>query len=125
MGASQRRKGATGERELAQFLRSVIGIDAERSARNGCDQAEDIHHGIVGLHIECKRVERLNVSEAMKQAREAAGGKIPTVWHRRSREPWLLTICAEDLMGFIDLIECHRERQAASKPWQPEETAEL
>ncbi len=99
MGSMQRTKGAAGERELAWMLRK-LGITAQRSARNGVDQAEDILHNIPGVHIECKRVERLNVSQAMKQASTAAGKKIPTVWHRRNREPWMVTIPAEDLLTF-------------------------
>lgn len=105
MGSMQRTKGAAGERELAELLRR-LGITAERSARNGVDRAEDIMHGIVGVHIECKRVEALNISKAMKQATAAAGKKIPTVWHRRSRENWLVTIPAIDIAVFaFALIE--------------------
>jgi post-segregation antitoxin (ccd killing protein) len=108
MSKMQRQKGADGERELAELLRS-IGIDAQRSARNGVDRAEDIMHNIPGVHIECKRVERLNVSQAMRQATDAAGRKIPTVWHRRNREAWLVTIPAADVLIFAhSLIEASR-----------------
>ena len=108
MGKMQRTKGVAGERELAELIRT-LGIDAARSARNGVDQAEDIMHGIPGVHIECKRVERLNVSQAMRQATDAAGRKIPTVWHRRNREAWLVTIPAADVLIFAySLIEASR-----------------
>ena len=108
MSKMQRTKGAQGERELAELIRT-LGIDAARSARNGVDQAEDIMHGIPGVHVECKRVERLNVSQAMKQATDAAGRKIPTVWHRRNREAWLVTIPAADVLIFAySLIEASR-----------------
>lgn len=99
MSKMQRTKGAAGERELAELLRS-IGIYAQRSARNGVDRAEDILHNIPGVHIECKRVESLNISKAMQQASTAAGKRIPTVWHRRSREKWLVTIPAADIETF-------------------------
>jgi len=108
MSKMQRRKGAVGELELAELMRS-LGLDAARSARNGVDRAEDIMHSIPGVHVECKRVERLNVSQAMKQAADAAGKKIPSVWHRRNREPWLLTIPAEDVLTFAySVIEASR-----------------
>lgn len=108
MSKMQRTKGAQGELELAWMLRS-IGINAQRSARNGVDQAEDIIHNIPGVHIECKRVEKLNISAAMKQAGTAAGKRIPTVWHRRSREAWLVTIPAADVLVFAySLIEASR-----------------
>ena len=108
MSKMQRTKGAAGERELAELIRT-LGIDAARSARNGVDQAEDIMHSIPGVHVECKRVERLNVSQAMRQATDAAGRKIPTVWHRRNREAWLVTIPAADVLMFAhSLIEASR-----------------
>lgn len=109
MGKSQRTKGAAGERELARFISETIGVKAARSARNGVDAAEDIAHGITGLHIECKRVEALNVPAALAKAAQDAGGKIPTLWHRRNRGEWLLTIRAADLLILADLIQAHKE----------------
>ena len=62
--------------------------------------------GLPGIHIECKRVEKLNVLEAMKQSiRDAAhfrDGK-PALFHRRSRSPWLVT------MLFTDWIQLYKE----------------
>lgn len=108
MSKMQRTKGAAGERELAELMRT-LGIDAARSARNGVDQAEDVIHNIPGVHVECKRVEALNISKAIKQATDAAGRKIPTVWHRRNREAWLVTIPAADVLIFAhSLIEASR-----------------
>lgn len=109
MGAKERRKGATAERELAAFIRDEFGIEASRSARNGVDAAEDIAHEIAGLHIECKRVEALNVPAALAKAAQDAGGKIPTLWHRRNRGEWLLTIRAADLLILADLVQAHKE----------------
>ena len=52
-----------------------------------------------GVHIECKRVEKLNVSKAMKQSIDDAekfhDGR-PAVFHRRNREPWLVTMRLSD-----------------------------
>ena len=55
--------------------------------------------GLDGVHIECKRVERLNVPEAMAQAArdsERFRDGAPAVFHRRSREPWLVTMRLDD-----------------------------
>ena len=55
--------------------------------------------GVPGIHPEVKRVERLNVPEAMAQAvRDASrfGDGIPTLFHRRNRSPWLVTMQLED-----------------------------
>ncbi len=56
-------------------------------------------NGLPGVHIECKRVERLNVLEAMAQAERDAlrfQDGAPAVFHRRSRSPWLVTMKLED-----------------------------
>ena len=77
MGHSQQRKGAEGERELAR----VMAV------------------GLPGIHIECKRVERLNLHDAMAQAErdsERFQDGVPAVFHRRSRSPWLVTMKLED-----------------------------
>ena len=63
-----------------------------------------------GIHIECKRVERLNVPEAMRQAirdSEAFQDGAPAVFHRRSREPWLVT------MRLADWIALYGRQKAA------------
>ena len=55
--------------------------------------------GLPGIHVECKRVERLNVQEAMDQAirdAERMQDGIPTLFHRRNRKPWLVTMRLED-----------------------------
>ena len=57
--------------------------------------------GLPGVHVEVKRVERLNVPEAMQQAvRDAARFRdgMPALFHRRNRQPWLVTVKLEDFM---------------------------
>lgn len=57
--------------------------------------------GLPGVHIECKRVERLNVGEAMKQAIRDADrfhDGAPTLFHRLNRQPWLVTMRLDDWM---------------------------
>ena len=54
--------------------------------------------GLDAYHIEVKRVERLNIGEAMKQAERDAAGRIPVVMHRRSRQPWLVTLHLADFL---------------------------
>ena len=45
----------------------------------------DAAEGLERYHIEVKRVERLNVSEAMRQAMRDAAGRVPVVVHRKNR----------------------------------------
>ena len=55
--------------------------------------------GLPGVHVEVKRVERLNISQAMAQAvRDAERFKdgSPAVFHRRNREGWLVTMQLSD-----------------------------
>lgn len=97
MGKSSQTKGAGGERELAALLQQR-GYQVERGGSETFGTVPDIV-GLSGIHIEVKRVERLNVSEAMQQAiRDAArfGDGAPTVFHRRNRHPWLVTMLLDD-----------------------------
>lgn len=57
--------------------------------------------GLERVRFEVKRVERLNVSEAMKQAQRDAAVRVPVVVHRRSREPWLVTLKLEDWLEWM------------------------
>ena len=97
MGKASQRKGAEGERELAELLRSQ-GYDVRRGGSMSFGEVPDLE-GLPDIHIEVKRVERLNISEAMAQAvRDAERFRdgAPTVFHRRRREPWLVTQRLED-----------------------------
>lgn len=59
-------------------------------------QADDVI-GLDYIHIEVKRVEKLNVDEAIEQAkRDAKDNKFPTVFHRKNRKDWLVTMKLED-----------------------------
>jgi len=61
--------------------------------------------GLPGIHVEVKRVERLNVGEAMAQAirdAERFQDGAPVLFHRRNRRPWLVTMRLEDWMGLYD-----------------------
>ena len=93
-------KGSAGERELAEYL-TRAGYPAHRNNQRfigGAGNPDITAHGLERLHIEVKRVERLNISEAMRQAEHDAGDKIPVVIHRRNREPWLITMHLDDYL---------------------------
>ena len=99
MGKSQQRKGADGERELAAVLQGY-GYDVTRGGSMSFGDVPDLV-GLPGVHIEVKRVERLNVCAAMEQAAKDAarfGDGFPAVFHRRNRKPWLVTMRLEDFI---------------------------
>jgi len=95
-GKSSQRKGAQGERELAAYL-ATEGITTERGGY--CFGEKPDLYGMDGIHVEVKRVEALNVPKAMRQAAadaEKFQDGLPAVFHRRNREPWLVTMCLRD-----------------------------
>lgn len=95
---NSKKKGAAGEREFANFCKEK-GFDVRRTAQfNGkeLDSKADVV-GIPGVHVEVKRVEKLNIHNAMDQAvRDNHGIDIPIVAHRKNRTEWLITMRAED-----------------------------
>ncbi|MCI8473768.1 MAG: hypothetical protein HFF07_00330 [Oscillospiraceae bacterium] len=98
-GRSSQRKGADGERELARIL-TEYGYDMRRGGSLSFGEEPDLV-GLPGVHIEVKRVERLNVPEAMGQAvrdSDRFHDGAPALFHRRSRSPWLVTMRLEDWM---------------------------
>ena len=94
-------KGKAGEREFARLCREYGFDEARRGQQYSGIEGEDVV-GIPNFHIEVKRVERLNISRAMEQAkRDAAEGMIPIVAHRKNREEWKITISAEDFLKIL------------------------
>lgn len=106
MGKSQREKGAAGERELARVLR-LYGYDSHRGQQHkGSPESPDVT-GLPGIHIECKRVEKLNLYDAMAQSKsDADGWLIPVVMHRKNNCKWLVT------MELSDWMELYKEWEA-------------
>ena len=95
---NSRQKGCRGERELASKLREY-GYDARRGQQYSGASGDPDVIGLPGIHIECKRVERLNLEDAMAQSkRDAREGEIPTVMHRKNNCEWLVTMRLEDFM---------------------------
>lgn len=102
------RKGADGERELAALLRNY-GYTIRRGGTMSFGEVPDIS-GLPGVHVECKRVEKLNLSAAMAQSvrdSERFQDGIPTVFHRKNREKWLVTLRLSDFIPIYQTWEQH------------------
>jgi len=97
---NSRDKGARGEREFASLAREH-GYDTRRGQQFSGLEGEDVV-GLPGIHIEVKRVERLNIDEAMSQSIRDAQEKIPIVAHRKNNCKWLITMRAEDWFKFYN-----------------------
>lgn len=93
---NSKQKGARGERDLARALKEH-GYDCRRTQQY-CGAAGDADViGLTGIHIECKRVERLNLDDAMAQARaDAKDGNMPAVMHRKNNGKWRVTMDLDD-----------------------------
>ena len=97
MGAKSQRKGRGGELELVRVLNDY-GIPAQPGDPVSYGTVPDVV-GVPGVHVECKRVEKLNVHQAMGQAvKDALKFKdgLPAVFHRRNRTEWLVTMTLRD-----------------------------
>lgn len=101
MPINSREKGARGERELKALL-NEYGFNVHRGFSY---RGEPDLIGLDGIHIEVKVRERLNIWEAMRQATEDSEKMqdgFPTVFHKRSRTGWLVTLKLKD---FADLYK--------------------
>lgn len=100
MAVNSRAKGAAGERELARKL-NEYGFSTRRTVQyNGkTEEGQADLVGLEGIHIECKRVERLNIYDALAQAiHDAKYGEMPAVFHRKNHSEWLVTMRLQDWM---------------------------
>lgn len=97
--SNSRAKGARGERELANVLKEY-GYDTHRGVQyQGGHESPDVV-GLPGIHIECKRVERLVIEKAMAQAEKDCDRDhaFPSVFHRKNGQQWLVTMELDDWM---------------------------
>ena len=97
---NSRAKGKAGELEFSRLCRAE-GYDVRRTAQycGKTGEAADCI-GLPGIHIEVKRVEHLNIDDALAQAKrdavEAGRDEMPIVAHRRNNARWKITMDAAD-----------------------------
>lgn len=103
MPKKSQQKGKRGEIELTEILRNA-GHNAIWGGSQTFGTVPDIR-GLPEIHIECKRNERLNISNAMQQSitdAERFNDGAPCVFHRRNRENWLVTMRLDDWLKFYE-----------------------
>src|SRR5438445_13789396 len=103
-GKGCREKGKRGERQWRDELRAE-GFQARQGQQfsGSPDSPDVVCEQLRWIHFEVKAVERLNIEEAMEQARRDCGmrsaecgiQKVPIVAHKRSFRTWLVTMKAE------------------------------
>lgn len=99
------RKGKNGEREFAKLCRHEGYSNVRRGQQYSGLEGQDIVN-LPFIHCEVKRVERLNIQDAVDQACRDADGEIPIVAHRKNNCDWLVT------MRFEDWVKLYREWEA-------------
>lgn len=112
---NSRAKGASGERELAKLLRTQ-GFTEARRGQQYCGASGDADViGVKGIHIECKRQERVQDELWMKQAEDdARKGEIPVVIYRRNHEQWKVLL-RQDIASIIWLTLTEEQKELISK----------
>ena len=110
IGRGSKNKGKVGEREVVQFLRAY-GFQARRGQQYaGGGDSPDVVHNLqladdCAIHVEVKRTEKLSLWASLDQAEEdAPPGDIPVVFHRKSRQPWVVILTAADFLTIMKRI---------------------
>ncbi len=111
---NSRNKGKRGEREFASLLREH-GFDARRGQQfsGGADSPDVVSEALAWLHVEVKRVQNLNLTDACVQAEGDCGGKPWIVAHRRNHAPWLITMRSE---FFFELLRDFEPQKSTPHP---------
>lgn len=107
---NSRTKGKRGELEAAHLLKEY-GYDARRGQQfSGINGDADVV-GLPGIHLEVKRVEKLNIDDALSQSiRDARKNEIPIVMHRKNYAEWKITMRFSDWIELYGAWEKENER---------------
>ena len=90
------------------MLAKLFGVDCHRGQQFSGERGNPDVVGLDGVHVEAKRVERLNLPAAMAQSKaDARPDEVPIVCHRSSRQPWLITLELADMPDFIEAIRAN------------------
>lgn len=114
MSATQKNKGARGEREICTLIREHLGIKAVRNLMQTREGGADIK--LNPYSIEVKRRARIGlVYDWMNQARaECLGEERPLVVCRADGKEWLAIMPIEELLRLI-------REELEPYPWEVEQ----
>jgi hypothetical protein len=109
MSINSRNIGRRGENELSKVLNDY-GFTTERMSQYcGKTGVPDVQ-GLPHIHIECKRVEALNMEKAYEQSSsDSLDGEMPTVMHRKNRGKWMVTMSLEDWVKLYEVWLCQQQ----------------
>lgn len=92
-------KGKAGEREIANLFKDYGFEGARRSQQYaGINHDADVV-GLPTMHVEVKRVERLNIHKAVEQMLgDKRDEELGMVAHRKNHTEWLVTMTLDEWM---------------------------
>ena len=119
---NSRAKGKRGELNLVHKL-NAYGYETYRNQQFAGSNGDADLTGLPYIHIECKNVERLNLSAAMEQSRRDAfkesqkqgTAMFPAVFHKRNREGWLVTMDLDSWQMLYDAFLEKRTEKGVSR----------
>lgn len=102
---NSKRKGKVGELEVVNLLKEK-GLTARRTQQfsGKADGTSDVLcEELNNFHIEVKRDEHLNIEKALQQSIRDSEKEntIPTVFHRKNKEEWKVTMRLEDWLNLV------------------------
>ena len=94
-----RNKGARFEREVAGILRDN-GFEARRGCQFAGGQDSPDVVSDFPFHIEAKFVEKLNLANALEQAKRDSGGNEYCVIHRKKNQECMITMPLDQFLKY-------------------------
>ena len=107
-GNHSRRKGASGERELAHLLEKHLDVKLVRNLSQSRDGGHDLT-GLDNMAFEVKRTAKSQLSAWWKQAVVQAEdvGRVPVLAYRLDRQSWRFVVALADTLDSC----CHQPRE--------------
>lgn len=99
MGKTEQRKGRNAEREFSELLNSY-GFHTQPGQPLNFGEMPDVV-GLPNVHFEIKRHEATHLTEWLRQSQTDADkfhDGIAVVAHRRSRQPWIISMTVENFI---------------------------
>lgn len=102
---NSKRKGKAGELEVVRLLKDKY-LTARRTQQfsgKAAGTSDVLCEELNNFHIEVKRDEHLNIEKAMQQSIRDSEKEntIPTVFHRKNKEEWKVTMRLEDWLNLV------------------------
>lgn len=113
-----KRKGRTGEQEVATIHRELLG-DITGVARNQLQTAVGGYDLILTglpLAVEVKRVEKPAFTQWLRQAREQAVKRLPVLAWRPSKTPWTFVVGPLTVAEYVHVCRALHHYRAAGFP---------